>query len=99
MKINKNEKGIVSIIILIIVIFVVAGYVIFKAIQVNKSQNSLSNNMPVPTQYGKDYTTSSQKVAPINNKSDLDKTSAEVDSTNTTSLDTELNSLNSDSNF
>lgn len=93
----KNQKGFMTVLIIIVVVVALAvvGFALYTQKQSSLTQGGSYNPEAVPTQYQNQYKQSGQAVAQVKNANDLNSASTSLDSTDTTQLDTQLNQLNS----
>lgn len=79
---KNNQKGFIPLLVaLVVVILAVAGYLMFV------QKENLFKNLDQQT---------SQNIGQINNNSDLDAVSKDLDSTDMSQLDSQLNQVSSD---
>lgn len=107
MKKIKNQKGFISIIIPIAVLalvalIVISGYFLVRRISNKNLTTQINQTIPTATMSSEtqsSYNQGAKEVQAIQSSNDLSKTGADLDATDTTQLDTQLNQLNSESNF
>lgn len=91
---KSNENGLIQLI-LVLGIVLLLGAIGWFVVNNKKQQ---VDTLPVPSDYQTQYQQASDKVAPIEDKQDLDSASAEVDGVSTAEFDAELQKIDSDLN-
>lgn len=90
----ENEKGFIQIVLIAVLLLAIAGVGAYYYFVVKPGKV-----VPVNTSLAPQYQQAAQNVAPINNANDLNSASANLDGTDTTQIDSQLNQLNSDASF
>ncbi len=92
---NKNQKGFAQVLLIlgIVAALAVIGFVLYK-----QNTMKLASQKPtsVPEAYQTQYQESADSVAPVENTSDLTTVSTTIDTTDTTQMDADLDSLSTD---
>jgi flagellar basal body-associated protein FliL len=89
-----GRQGFIQIILPVLVLLIIAGVGVYYYFVV-KPGRILTNTGIVP-QYQQDYQQSANSVATVKSGADLNTVSADLDSSDLTQIDTELNSLSLD---
>ena len=92
---KTNQKGIVQIV-LVVGILLAIGVIGFVMYNQQQLKNESARTTSVPEAYKVDYQQSSNEVTAINSSEDLTSTTNTLETSNTTEIETELKSLDSD---
>jgi flagellar basal body-associated protein FliL len=91
----KDQKGFIQILAVALVILAAAAVGLYYYVGL-KPKSTATVNSNIDPQYQASYQEGASGVAPINNNSDLDKASADLNASDTAQIDAELNALSSD---
>lgn len=92
---KTNQKGVIQIVLVvgILIAIGVIGFVMYNQKQLKDLSSKVTN---VPDAYKSDYQQSSDEVTLINDSEDLTIVDTTLETSNTTEIETELKSLDSD---
>ena len=92
---KTNQKGIVQIVLIvgILIALSIVGFVLYNQKQLKDQALQITN---VPDSYKSEYQQSASEVTPINNSDDLDNAQTALEASDTTEIDAELKSLDTD---
>lgn len=92
---KTNQKGIVQIVLIvgILIALSIVGFVLYNQKQLKDQASQITS---VPDSYKSEYQQSASEVTPINNPDDLDNAQTALEASDTTEIDAELKSLDTD---